>query len=201
MLCPKCGKEFNNGSNTCPFCGANIVNVSTTANKPKKKKTGLIIGIIIGAIVLLLLSCCSLTFLIGLFADDENGSNFDSNGSSISSTEKSSNKNNNEGEGELSEEEINSKCLDILNSTPASESFPMGLKLGPVLNEVVTDYEITIKKAWGANNYDVTISGSNGEITYTINIENKTCEFKSDKNNIKGFVNKYVVDYYGYGAP
>ncbi len=88
MLCPKCGKEIANNSNVCPSCGVNTINqpppqISATAgNKPKKKYTGLIIGIIIAVVVFMLLGCCIIPLFLGAFIDDDESMS-DSSSSSI----------------------------------------------------------------------------------------------------------------------
>ena len=217
MQCPKCGKEIANYSNVCPSCGVNTINQpppqisAPVGNKPKKKYTGLIIGIIIAVVVFMLLGCCIIPLFLGAFIDDdESMSESDSTSVSITTENKEDKSENSEKATELSEEEIEAKCIDILNSTRAVNGY--NAKLGPVLNAIFTDYEITIKKAWGLNNYDVTLSGSfipvsgvsesktHAEITYTVNIESNSCELKSDTQNIAGFVNAYVIDNFEYGV-
>lgn len=84
MICPKCGKEINNGSNFCQFCGTNDLKRSSTtqvdpnvfknalaanpADKPKKNKVLIIIAYIVGAILALIIC-------IALFGDDDSENN------------------------------------------------------------------------------------------------------------------------------
>ena len=60
MYCQKCGTQNPEGTNNCSNCGAPL---NATPAKPKKKKKGLIIGIIIGVVLLL--------GIIGSFGSDD----------------------------------------------------------------------------------------------------------------------------------
>ena len=56
MICPKCGKEIDNSSVICKFCGNNLMvnksNLYKEESQPKEKK---ILGLVIISIVLLII--------------------------------------------------------------------------------------------------------------------------------------------------
>lgn len=77
MICKNCGKEIDNGSNTCPSCGAKIqidaaafqaaVAAAPAETTKKKYPTKLVVGAIIAAIVIMIIA-------IAASGGDEGGS-------------------------------------------------------------------------------------------------------------------------------
>ena len=82
MICPKCGKEIDNGSVTCKFCGNNLIaskpnhqtdllsdiygvnksNLYKEDNRPKEKK---LLGLMIIGVVLLIIIVIAIVVTFG----------------------------------------------------------------------------------------------------------------------------------------
>lgn len=68
MFCTNCGKEYEEGTTTCPNCGNEIIPTPMTEKKPKKKsrkKLPIILGIVF------------VLYLVGLFNSENNRTNSD----------------------------------------------------------------------------------------------------------------------------
>ncbi len=71
MICKNCGKELEEGSTFCIYCGAKQeepvpVAAPVVEEKPKKKKTGCIVAVIIAAVALLLAIVILVVIVLGV---------------------------------------------------------------------------------------------------------------------------------------
>ena len=92
MVCKKCGKELKDDALFCPFCGNNIndavtktsPSASVDKSKSKNKNLPIIIAVSVAAgLAAIMLSCCFLSAILGIFDDDTN-SDISENQASIS---------------------------------------------------------------------------------------------------------------------